>query len=258
GGKEKVKPAEEGGEDENYWETTNSKLTLWRVSDEMGKMSVQMVSQGNFKYDQLESKDAFILDACNGGIFVWIGKNCSPDERKKAMDYAAKYIELEGRSKNVQVVRVLDGAEPVAFTQWASSWESPKKAPQFVPKLYQCSDQSGRLTIEEICDYAQKDLDGDDVMILDTIKVIYVWIGTGANEREKKLANDVANKYLEGDTLPRPAGCQIVKLEQGKETPEFKKIFGKWDDHISVSCFINSDKQLHAEVEVFQFSYYLR
>ncbi|VDK62705.1 unnamed protein product [Onchocerca ochengi] len=233
GGKGKVKPAEAGGEDENYWQTTNSQLTLWRVSDEKGEMSVQMVSQGNFKYSQLESKDAFILDACNGGIFVWVGKNCTLDERKKAMEYATKYIKIQGRSKNAQVVRVLESAEPVAFTQWASSWESAKKAPPFIPKLYQCSDRSGKLTIEEIYDYTQKDLDGDDVMILDAMKVIYVWIGAGANEKEKKLANDIANKYLEGDTLPRPPGCQIVKLEQGKETPEFKEIFKDWNDHIS-------------------------
>lgn len=54
------------------------------------------------------------------------------------------------------MVRVLDGAEPTAFTQWASSWEGPKKIPQFIPKLYQCSDQNGRLTIEEICNYTQE------------------------------------------------------------------------------------------------------
>ncbi|VIO88923.1 Uncharacterized protein BM_BM4836 [Brugia malayi] len=233
GGKEKVKPTEAGGEDENYWQTTNNQLTLWRVSDEMGKMSVKMVSKGNFQYSQLESKDAFILDTYNGGIYVWIGKKCSPNERKKAMAYAIKYIELQGKSKNTQVVRVLEGAEPVAFTQWASSWESPKKTPLFIPKLYQCSDQNGRLTIEEICNYTQKDLDGDDVMILDTMKVIYVWIGAGANEQEKKLADNIANKYLQGDTLPRPVGAQIVKVLQGKETPAFKEIFINWNDRIA-------------------------
>uniref|UniRef100_A0A1I7VK85 Gelsolin-like protein 1 n=1 Tax=Loa loa TaxID=7209 RepID=A0A1I7VK85_LOALO len=233
GGKKNVKPAEAGGKDENYWQTTNNQLTLWRVSDEMGKMSVRMVSKGNFQYSQLESKDAFILDAYNAGIYVWIGKNCSPNERKKAMEYAIKYIELQGRSKNTQVVRVLEGAEPVAFTQWASSWESSKKIPPFIPKLYQCSDQNGRLAIEEICNYTQKDLDGDDVMILDTMKVIYVWVGTGANEQEKKLADEAANKYLQGDTLPRPVGAEIVKVLQGRETPEFKKIFDNWDDHIT-------------------------
>lgn len=40
--------------------------------------------------------------------------------------------------------------------------------------------------------------------------------------------------YLQGDTLPRPTGAQIVKVMQGQETPEFKKIFNSWDDHITV------------------------
>lgn len=40
-------------------------------------------------------QDAFILDACNSGIYVWVGKNCTLDERKKAMDYAMKYIDLQ-------------------------------------------------------------------------------------------------------------------------------------------------------------------
>ncbi|CAG9538268.1 unnamed protein product [Cercopithifilaria johnstoni] len=249
GGKKKVKPAETGGEDENYWQDINNQLTLWRVSDEKGKMNVTMVSKGNFQYNQLESKDAFILDTCNSGIYVWIGKNCTQNERKKAMTYANKYIELQKKSKNAQVIRVLEGAEPIAFTQWASAWENPKNIPQFIPKLYQCSDRNGRLTVEEIYNYTQKDLDGDDVMILDAMKVIYVWVGTGANKKEKEGANDVANKYLQGDILPRPAGTQIVLVMQGKETPDFKKIFDKWDDRIAVRYFINSDQLLNTEIK---------
>lgn len=232
GGKGKVKPAEAGGADENYWQTTNKRVTLWRVSDETGKMTVKIVSQGNFQYKQLESKDAFILDAYNGGVYVWIGKNCTKDERKKAMAYAVEYIEQQKRPQNTQVVRVLEGAEPMAFTQWATSWEGGKKTPPFVPKLFQCSDQNGKLSVEEIYNYKQEDLDGDDVMIMDALNVIYVWVGAGANENEKRLADNVAKKYLEGDTLPRPEAARIEKLQQGKETPEFKKIFGKWDDNM--------------------------
>lgn len=40
-------------------------------------------------------QDAFILDAYNGGVYVWIGKNCTKDERKKAMAYAIEYIEQQ-------------------------------------------------------------------------------------------------------------------------------------------------------------------
>lgn len=38
-------------------------------------------------------QDAFILDAGNGGVFVWVGKGCTMDERKKAMSHATEYLE---------------------------------------------------------------------------------------------------------------------------------------------------------------------
>lgn len=37
-------------------------------------------------------QDAFILDAVNGGIFVWVGKGCTLEERAKAMTWGAKYL----------------------------------------------------------------------------------------------------------------------------------------------------------------------
>jgi gelsolin len=38
------------------------------------------------------------------------------------------------------------------------------------------------LIIEEIANFNQTDLDTDDVMILDALNVIYVWVGAGANQ----------------------------------------------------------------------------
>ena len=35
-------------------------------------------------------------------------------------------------------------------------------------------------------DFTQSDLVSDDVMILDGGKIIYVWIGSGSNDDEKK------------------------------------------------------------------------
>lgn len=37
-----------------------------------------------------------------------------------------------------------------------------------------------------------QDLDGDDVMILDGLNTIFVWIGANANASEKKHANTTA------------------------------------------------------------------
>lgn len=37
-----------------------------------------------------------------------------------------------------------------------------------------------------------KDLDGDDVMILDGLNTIFVWIGNGANNQERDAAKTTA------------------------------------------------------------------
>ena len=45
------------------------------------------------------------------------------------------------------------------------------------------------MTVEEIGeDFTQDDLISDDVMILDGGEHLYVWIGTGANDDERKHA----------------------------------------------------------------------
>uniref|UniRef100_A0A1I7X378 Gelsolin-like domain-containing protein n=1 Tax=Heterorhabditis bacteriophora TaxID=37862 RepID=A0A1I7X378_HETBA len=84
-------------------------------------------------------------------------------------------------------------------------------------------------------------LDGDDVMILDALNLIYVWVGSGANPNEKKGAENTAKKYLEQGNLPRHAKTTIETIFQGQETPTFKKFFPKWDDKL----FKNDIRSVH-------------
>lgn len=46
----------------------------------------------NFYANKMNFQDAFILDAVSGGIYVWIGKQCTDQERKKAMEYGQEYL----------------------------------------------------------------------------------------------------------------------------------------------------------------------
>ncbi|KHJ97717.1 gelsolin repeat protein [Oesophagostomum dentatum] len=217
-------------DDEGYWRKVSEKLTLYRVSDASGDMKISRIAQGEVKHSELDTKDAFILDAAQGGIFVWLGKGCNMNERSNALSWGEKYLKLEKLPSWTQVTSVAEGAEPPSFTQWFGDWEEGKKKKAFEPLLFQVSDQSGKLRVEEIANFSQESLDGDDVMILDALHQIYVWVGAGATPKEKEGAHETAKRYLEENVLPRHKNTTIETIYQGKETPTFKKFFPKWDD----------------------------
>ncbi|VDP43532.1 unnamed protein product [Heligmosomoides polygyrus] len=50
------KVAKAVNDDDNYWKRTTDLVTLWKVSDATGKMSVTKVAQGEIKRSQLDSK----------------------------------------------------------------------------------------------------------------------------------------------------------------------------------------------------------
>uniref|UniRef100_A0A914YT20 Gelsolin-like domain-containing protein n=1 Tax=Panagrolaimus superbus TaxID=310955 RepID=A0A914YT20_9BILA len=205
GGKENlnlIKSSYGGQQDEGYWQERASEINLYKSSDASGKLNVEKVHTGVPDAKNLDTNDAFILDAGIGGIYVWLGKACNPSERAKAMDWARQFLEKQMRPKWTQVVRVLEGAEPEAFTQWL-----------------------------EIGMSKEPDLDGDDVMILDLYNTIYVWVGAGANKEEKEAAEATAKQFLESGALPpRPKSAATEKIFQGKEPSTFKKAFPQWDD----------------------------
>lgn len=58
GGKEnvkKVKSAEAGGKDENFWRQNRQNITLYRVSDASGKLQVTKIHQGALNPKLLET-----------------------------------------------------------------------------------------------------------------------------------------------------------------------------------------------------------
>ncbi|CAG5135435.1 unnamed protein product, partial [Candidula unifasciata] len=66
---------------------------LLRVNTETGESNV--VKDGSFSLSDLKSDDVFICD--NGDIvFVWIGANASPAEKKNGLPYAHNYLRICG------------------------------------------------------------------------------------------------------------------------------------------------------------------
>uniref|UniRef100_A0A915JM93 Gelsolin-like domain-containing protein n=1 Tax=Romanomermis culicivorax TaxID=13658 RepID=A0A915JM93_ROMCU len=229
GGKGPVQPASAGGCDEEQLFVDKQQVALYKVSDATGTMKIEKVAgEGELLTTMLDSNDCFILDAASSGIYVWIGKNGNNEERKNSMQWAKSYIEMMNKPVWTPIVRVLDDAEPSVFLQWFKDAEEAKHK-KFKSRLYHCSDNSGKLLVEEICNYEQQDLVEDDVMILDAGLIVYVWIGAKANDREKKHARKTAQNFIEGSGLPRPPGASTMTVQQGKETSEFTKHFPSWD-----------------------------
>jgi len=96
------------------------------------------------------------------------------------------------------------------------------------PRLFQCSDATGQFSVEEIFNYSQDDLDNNDVFLLDVWSEVYAWIGSGANEAEKKKAMSVAMKFIER-TPTRGNDTPIIQVPAGKEPPMFTSAFLGWD-----------------------------
>ena len=67
-----------------------------------------------------------------------------------------------------------------------------QEIPEYPPRLFLCSNATGRFEVEEIFNFTQEDMDDDDVMLLDTYDSIFLWIGQKSNSKEKQEAMKTA------------------------------------------------------------------
>ncbi|KAM6948610.1 LOW QUALITY PROTEIN: scinderin like b [Aplochiton taeniatus] len=174
---------------------------------------------------QLNSNDVFVLK-CPDATFVWRGVGASEEEGA-----AAKQV--VGLLK-ASATDVAEGKEPAAF--WSAlggkkEYQTSKSLKSITkpPRLFGCSNKTGRLAVEEVPgDFNQSDLATDDVMLLDTNDQIFIWIGNEANDEEKNGAPKIAKQYVDSDPSGRK-GLPISTIKQGAEPPTFTGWFQAWD-----------------------------
>ena len=89
------------------------------------------------------------------------------------------------------------------------------------------------ITVEEVYNFAQDDLCDDDIMMLDTYREVFLWIGRGANENEKREAETFAASYVAAAaaTDGRDKDTPIVKVSAGSEPALFTSNFSGWDSN---------------------------
>ncbi|XP_065574838.1 advillin-like [Artemia franciscana] len=175
----------------------------------------------------LNSNDTFVVKTPSES-FIWAGKGSTGDEREMAKVVA-------DRAK-IDPISVYEGQEKDDFWEaiggkgeYASNKILADESPDFDPRLFQCSNASGKFKAEEIIEFNQNDLVPDDVMVLDACTTIYVWIGAESNKTERERAMQMAQEYLKTDPSGRK-DIPIVQIRQGQEPPTFTGFFGAWDD----------------------------
>ncbi|XP_029287631.1 advillin isoform X2 [Cottoperca gobio] len=180
----------------------------------------------------LNSNDVFLLK-CQSGIYLWCGKGSSGDERAMAKEVSSVIGQNSDQGSEEMVA---EGQEPIEFWELLGGkapYASDKRLQQTVldyqPRLFECSNKTGRFIVTEVSQFTQDDLNEDDVMLLDTWDQVFLWIGKEANEVERKEAVVTSQEYLHTHPGARDPDTPIALIKQGFEPPTFTGWFTAWD-----------------------------
>ena len=80
---------------------TRKMIKLYVCSDESGSLHIRETKGAPLEQSDLDSNDAFIVDNGKIGIWVWIGKKATRQERAEAMRNAQGFIKKKGLLKFV-------------------------------------------------------------------------------------------------------------------------------------------------------------
>ncbi|KAM6928143.1 advillin [Xenentodon cancila] len=180
----------------------------------------------------LNSNDVFLLKS-QSEMYLWCGKGSSGDERAMAKEVSA--VIGRGSQRAAEEI-VAEGQEPVGFWELLGGkapYANSKRLQQVVlvhePRLFECSNKTGRFIVTEVTQFTQDDLNEDDVMLLDTWDQVFLWIGKEANEVERKEAVVTSQEYLRTHPGDRDPDSPILLIKQGFEPPTFTGWFTAWD-----------------------------
>lgn len=220
---------------EDSYDLDGTRLFHIRGTNDFNTRAIQVEE----KPVSLNSGDCFILETPKQ-LYLWFGKGCNGDEREFTNQIASK-IQWDCPS---EPDKIMEGSEPAEFWAGMGSNETDGRAAyqhskqefpdevEHEPRLFQCSDARGYFWAEEIFDFDQADLIEEDVMLLDTHREVFIWLGDEAKDNEKAGAMDLAKKYVEGGaeiTGRKVDDTVFIVIKQGKEPGNFTCHFQGWN-----------------------------
>eukprot|EP00004_Rigifila_ramosa_P003356 TRINITY_DN135_c2_g1_i2.p1 TRINITY_DN135_c2_g1~~TRINITY_DN135_c2_g1_i2.p1 ORF type:complete len:540 (+),score=132.74 TRINITY_DN135_c2_g1_i2:1144-2763(+) len=191
------------------------------------------------KVGSLNSGDAFVL-LTHKKCWIWNGRGCNADEKKNSQTIANELKEHR------EVFVISEGDEPGEF--WKGLGHNPALGPpeySALPeleseareaRLFHCSNASGTFKVEEIFHFGQDDLEADDVYLLDTFNEVFIWVGAGSNQLERRMALQTAFDYIKSAGDGRTATTTpMFQINAGFEPPNFTCHFLGWDSVLAKS-----------------------
>ncbi|XP_058529638.1 advillin isoform X3 [Ochotona princeps] len=175
----------------------------------------------------LNSNDVFLLRT-QAEHYLWCGKGSSGDERAMAKELAV--LLCDGAEDTVA-----EGQEPAAFwdllggkTPYANDKRLQQEELDVQPRLFECSNKTGRFVVTEVTDFNQDDLEPSDVMLLDT------WDQEGKSYEQlkeelgdaaaiRRITADMKNATLSldsEDSEPKYYPVEVLLKKQPQELPE--------------------------------------
>lgn len=85
-------------DDKSHEKQEAAKIKLIHLSDESGTMKKEEITERPLKKDMLKTDDAYILYAGSAGVFAWVGRLATKDEKTAAMKHAQDFVKEENVS----------------------------------------------------------------------------------------------------------------------------------------------------------------
>ncbi|XP_041931552.1 adseverin isoform X3 [Alosa sapidissima] len=192
--------------------------------------TITRIAEVEARAGSLNSNDAYLLQVKGGQGVLWRGRGATQEEEDGAT-YLSQLLHCSS------LTHITEGHETGEFwsalggkEEYQTSDRLESQTLTHPPRLFACSNKSGKFVIEEVPDeWSQDDLAEDDVMLLDVWDQLFVWIGNDANELEKTESLKSAKAYIESDPSGRDKGTSVVVVKQGHEPPTFTGWFLAWD-----------------------------
>jgi hypothetical protein len=197
-----------------------------------GRKNVRVIEKP-LHCSSLNEGDVFVLDA-GLTLYQWQGKKASQQEKTRAAQLCRTLdserrglpkvvtIDQNDRDANEEFWSLLGGKGEIAGDEGGDEeWERKEEK-----ILFQLSDAGGRMEFNKIAEanrVTRDKLDTKDVFVLDIGYEIFVWIGKGASEGEKKESMVVGTKYLLDNK--RPNYLPITRMNEGCESQYFEAQF---------------------------------